>query len=270
MALRINNNVEAYTAHRWLSATGDALAKSSEKLSSGYRINRAADDAAGLGISQKMRAQIKGLEQASRNAQDGVSLVQTAEGALASVHEMLNRVRELAVQYNNSSLSAADKANITAEVSALGSEVARIGDQTKFNGIALLTGTAVVTFQVGTNDGETISVSAGQLYGGATAKVNSSIFIFATNATLASIDTAIANVADLRAAFGSTQNRLEYTISNLSVYRENLAASESRIRDLDVAAEMVNFTKLQIMQQAGMSMLAQANTSPQAVLSLLR
>ncbi|RDI76012.1 Bacterial flagellin N-terminal helical region [Gaiella occulta] len=271
MALRINNNVEAYTAHRWLVKTGDLLAKSSEKLSSGYRINRAADDAAGLGISQKMRAQIKGLEQASRNAQDGVSLVQTAEGALATVHEMLNRVRELAVQYNNNTLSAADKANITAEVKALGDEISRMGDQTKFNGIALLTGSATVTFQVGANDGEAISVTAGKLYGGdSTFKVDSGIFTFAATATLASIDTAIANVADLRASFGATQNRLEYAIQNLAVYRENLAASESRIRDLDVASEMVNFTKLQIMQQAGMSMLAQANTSPQAVLSLLR
>src|SRR3712207_3245360 len=193
-----------------------------ERLSSGYRINRASDDATGLGISQKMRAQIRGLEQAQRNAQDGVSLVQTAEGALAAVHSMLERVRELGVQYNNTSLSTSDKANITAEVKALGDEISRIGDQTKFNGIALLTGTATVTFQIGANDGETISVAAGQLYGNATAKVNSAIFTFAATATLASIDTAIANVADLRATYGATQNRLEYTIQNVATYRENL------------------------------------------------
>ncbi len=273
MALRINNNLEAYNAHRWLASTESALGKSMERLSSGYRINRAADDAAGLGISQKMRAQIKGLEQAQRNSQDGVSLVQTAEGALAAVHSMLERVRELGVQYNNTTLSAADKANITAEVKALGDEIARLGDQTKFNGIALLTGAAapVVTFQVGANDGEAISVTSGRLYGaGAAFQVDSGIFTFATTATLASIDTAIANIADLRADFGAAQNRLEYAIQNLATYRENLSASESRIRDVDVAAEMVTFTKLQIMQQAGMAMLAQANAAPQGVLSLLR
>ena len=270
MGLRINNNIEAFSAHRWLSYTNDMLAKSMERLSSGYRINKAADDAAGLGISQKLRAQIKGLQQASRNSQDGISLVQTAEGALASVHSMLERVRELAVQYNNSSLSAADKANITAEVAALGSEISRIGSQTQFNGIALLTGATVVTFQVGANDNEVISVSTAQLYGAGSAyKVDSAIFTWGSTVTLASIDAAVANVADARAQFGSVQNRLEYTIQNLATYVENLQASESRIRDLDVAAEMVNFTKLQIMQQAGMSMLAQANLSPQSVLSLL-
>ena len=271
MGLRINNNIEAYNAHRWLSRTNEQLAKSMEKLSSGYRINKASDDAAGLGISQKLRGQLKGLEAAQRNSQDGISLVQTAEGALASVHSMLERVRELAVQYNNNTLSAADKANITAEVQALGSEISRIGDQTKFNGIALLTGTTRVTFQIGANDGEVIGLSAAQLYGaGTTFKVDSGIFTWGTTATLASIEAAVTNVANVRAEFGSVQNRLEYTIENLAVYRENLGASESRIRDLDVASEMVKFTKFQIMQQAGMSMLAQANTAPQAVLSLLR
>ncbi len=271
MALRIQNNIEAFNAHRNLVNTSNALAKSMEKLSSGYRINRASDDAAGLAISEKLRAQVGGLDQAQRNAQDAVSLVQTAEGALAEVHSMLQRVRDLAVQYNNGTLSAADKTAITTEVESLRDEIARIGSQTKFNDISLLSGSGSITFQVGANDNETIAVSAVDLYGaGSSYKIDSGIFTFSGTVTLSDIDTAIENVSDSRAIFGSVQNRLEHTLNNLSTFEENLSASESRIRDVDMAAEMVNFTKLQILQQAGTSMLAQANSAPQSVLSLLR
>ena len=212
MSLRIQNNIEAFNAHRQLVQTGAALSKSMEKLSSGYRINRAADDSAGLAISEKLRAEIGGLDQAQRNSQDAVSLVQTAEGAMSEVHSMLQRVRELAVQYNNGTLSASDKASITAEVSQLCAEISRIGNDTKFNGIAVLTGSSAITFQVGADDGQTISVTAVALFGsGSTFKVDSSIFNFGTTVTLASIDAAIQGVSDARSTFGSVQNRLEHT-----------------------------------------------------------
>src|SRR6478736_3806970 len=239
VSLRIQSNIEAFNAHRQLVQTGAALSKSMEKLSSGYRINRAADDSAGLAISEKLRAEIGGLDQAQRNSQDAVSLVQTAEGAMSEVHSMLQRVRELAVQYNNGTLSASDKASITAEVSQLCAEISRIGNDTKFNGIAVLTGSSAITFQVGADDGQTISVTAVSLFGSGS-------------------------------TFGSVQNRLEHTLNNLATFQENLTSSESRIRDVDMASEMVTFTKLQILQQAGTSMLAQANQAPQGVLSLLR
>jgi len=271
VSLRIQSNIEAFNAHRQLVQTGAALSKSMEKLSSGYRINRAADDSAGLAISEKLRAEIGGLDQAQRNSQDAVSLVQTAEGAMSEVHSMLQRVRELAVQYNNGTLSASDKASITAEVSQLCAEISRIGNDTKFNGIAVLTGSSAITFQVGADDGQTISVTAVSLFGsGSTFKVDSTIFNFGTTVTLASIDAAIQGVSDARSTFGSVQNRLEHTLNNLATFQENLTSSESRIRDVDMASEMVTFTKLQILQQAGTSMLAQANQAPQSVLSLLR
>ena len=265
MSLRINNNVEAFNAHRQLVATSDRASKSMERLSSGYRINRAADDAAGLAISEKLRGQIRGLSQAQRNAQDGVSLVQTAEGSLNEVHSMLQRVRELAVQYSNGTLSTSDKAAITAEAAQLASEIERIGTTTNFNGIKLLDGSAsTVSFQVGANDNDLITVTTASLGG----KVGS-IDVSATNA-ISAIDAAIGNVSTLRSTFGAVQNRLEHTLNNISTYQENLTASESRIRDVDMASEMVEFSKDQILQQAGTSMLAQANQAPQAVLSLLR
>jgi flagellin len=271
MSLRIQNNVEAFNAHRQLVGTSAKLAKAMERLSSGYRINRAADDAAGLAISEKLRSQIGGLAQAQRNANDAVSLVQTAEGAMAEVHSMLQRVRDLSVQYANGTLSSSDKTAIEGEVTELGNEISRIGTQTKFNEITLLTGTGTITFQVGAEDSQTITVSKVQLYGvGASYEVDSAIFTSFSTATIDDIDTAIENVASARATFGSVQNRLDHTLNNLAAYEENLQSSESRIRDVDMASEMVNFTKLQILQQAGTSMLAQANSSPQAVLSLLR
>jgi flagellin len=271
MSLRIQNNIEAFNAHRQLSNTAGMAAKSMERLASGFRINRAADDAAGLAISEKLRGQVGGLGQAQRNAGDAVSLVQTAEGALGEVHSMLGRVRELAVQYKNGTLSASDKTSIENEVTQLGSEISRIGSDTKFNGITLLSGTPTVTFQVGADDAQTISVSGAALYGaGSGFSVDSAIFTAFSSATIANIDTAIQNVSTTRATFGAVQNRLEHTLNNLAAYEENLTASESRIRDVDMASEMTTFTKYQILQQAGTSMLAQANAAPQSVLSLLR
>ncbi|MEA2405871.1 MAG: flagellin [Thermoleophilaceae bacterium] len=268
MSLRIQNNVEAFNAHRNLVGTSGKLAKSMERLSSGYRINRAADDAAGLAISEKLRGQIGGLAQAERNAQDAVSLVQTAEGSLTEIHAMLQRVRELAVQYKNGSLSATDRTAIQSEVNQLGSEIERIGVSAEFNGIQLLSSASAITFQVGSNDGEQISVSTislGQALGAGTVQLTQ-----AGTTDISEIDSAIDAVSTQRATFGAVQNRLEYTMNNLAIYRENLVSSESRIRDVDMAEEMVNFTKLQILQQAGTSMLAQANSSSQSVLSLLR
>jgi flagellin len=276
MGLRIQNNVEAFNAHRQLTGTAAKAAKSMEKLSSGYRINRAADDAAGLAISEKMRAQIGGLAQAQRNAQDGVSLVQTGEGALNEVHSMLQRVRDLKVQYENGTLDSDDKASIVAEVKQLAEEITEIGEKTEFNGITLLDGTGgsggTISFQVGANGGETISVTTKDIAGasgtGAIDGVSDTASWEAVD--LDAIDTAINNISSIRSDFGAVQNRLEHRLNNLATYQENLVASESRIRDVDMASEMVNFTKLGILQQAGTSMLAQANQAPQNVLSLLR
>ena len=265
MSLRIQQNVEALGAHRNLQNTSASVAKSMERLSSGYRINRAADDAAGLAISERMRSQIRGLGQATRNIQDGVSLVQTAEGNLDEVHSMLQRVRELAVQYKNGTLSASDKAAIQTEVNQLASEIERIGTSAKFNGITLLATSGTVTFQVGVGDGEAITVS--------TISLGSSVGNFATlssSGAISAIDAAIGKVSEARATFGAVQNRLEHTMASTMVYQENLTAAESRIRDVDMAQELVNLTKNQILQQAGTSMLAQANQAPQSILSLIR
>jgi flagellin len=270
MSLRIQTNIEAFDAHRNLVSTQNQLSASMEKLSSGFRINKAADDAAGLAISEKLKAQIGGIAQAQRNAQDAVSLVQTGEGALAEVQSMLQRVRDLAVEFNNGTLSTSDQAAITAEVAQLCAEISDIGAQTAFNGISLLTGTTPITFQVGSEDGQTIAVSGIKLFGsGSTYKVDSGIFNFSGTVTLASIDTAIQNVSAARSTFGSVQNRLDHTLNNLATYEENLQSSESRIKDVDMASEMVNFTKLQILNQAGTAMLAQANSQPQMVLKLI-
>ncbi|MCW2976566.1 MAG: flagellin domain protein [Actinomycetia bacterium] len=271
MSLRIQTNIEAYDAHRNLVGTQKQLATAMERLSSGFRINRAADDAAGLAISEKLHSQIGGLTQAQRNAQDAVSLVQTGEGALAEVQSMLQRVRDLAVQFNNGTLSASDQAAITAEVAQLCAEISDIGKQTSFNGISLLSGATTITFQVGANDNESMTVSSVSLFGaGTTYQVNSAIFAFTGAVSLASVDAAIQSVSNSRSTFGSVQNRLEHRLNNISTYQENLQASQSRIKDVDMASEMVNFTKLQILNQAGTSMLAQANSAPQSVLSLLR
>ena len=252
-------------AHRHLSATSDAISQSMERLSSGLRINKAADDAAGLGISEKMRSQIRGLAQAQRNIQDGVSMVQTAEGNLDEVHSILQRIRELAVQYRNGSLSTAGKGAIQSEVDQLSAEITRIGNAAVFNGVSLLSATTSVTFQVGANDNETIAISFSSL---ATA-VGSAYSNMAT-ASLAAIDAAVDAVTAMRSGLGAVQNRLEHALSVTGIYQENLTSAESRIRDVDMAEEMVTLTKNQILQQAGTAMLAQANQAPQSVLSLLR
>ena len=286
MGLRIQNNVEAFNAHRQLTATADKAAAAMEKLSSGYRINRAADDAAGLAISEKMEAQIGGLDQAQRNAQDGVSLVQTAEGSLNEVHSMLQRVRDLKVQYSNGTLDTPDKEAIAAEVKQLATEIGKIQSDTEFNGIKLLDGTGgtsgTISFQVGANTGETVSVTTKDITASATSVGMSKLAAVGSAATdaaattafnalsLDDIDEAINSVSSLRGTFGAVQNRLDHRLNNLSTYQENLVSSESRIKDVDMASEMVNFSKLQILQQAGTSMLAQANQAPQSVLSLLR
>jgi len=271
VSLRIQNNLEAFNAHRHLTNVANLQAKSMEKLSSGYRINRASDDAAGLAISQKLSAQVSSLDQAQRNAQDAISLVQTGEGALGEVHSMLQRVRDLAVQYNNGTLSTTDKTAVTSEVTQLQAEINRIGADTKFNGISLLTGTSTISFQVGSEDGQTISVATAKLYGsGSTFKVDSAIFSFSGTVSLSSIDAAIEHVSTARSTFGSVQNRLEHTINNIATLQENTQAAESRIRDVDMAKEMVTFTKLSILQQSGVAMLAQANQASKGVLELLR
>jgi flagellin len=270
MSLRIQNNVEAFGAHRNLQATSGALSKSMERLSSGYRINRGADDAAGLGISEKMRGQIKGLGQAQRNIGDGVSLVQTAEANLDEVHSMLQRIRELAVQYNNSTNSAANQSAIQSEVSQLANEIERIGASAQFNGICLLnSSSASVTFQVGANDGQVITValiSLGSTVSGGVTTWST----LGTSTAISQIDAAIDKVSAARANFGAVQNRLEHANAAAAAYQENLVSAESRIRDVDMADEMITFTKNQILQQAGTSMLSQANQASQGVLSLLR
>src|SRR3712207_4357899 len=250
MSLRIQNNVEAFNAHRNLSATEGQLARSMERLSSGFRINRAADDAAGLAISERLRGQIEGLGQAQRNVQDAVSLVQTAEGSLTEVHAMLQRVRELAVQYKNGSLSGADRTAIQSEVYQLASEIERIGSSAEFNGTKLLNVAQTLSFQVGAKDSQSITVSTISL--GSSTGVGNSYYALSSvsNNDISEIDVAIDNVSSQRATFGAVQNRLEYTLQNAAIYQENLTASESRIRDVDMAAEMVNFTKLQILQNA--------------------
>ena len=271
MSLRIQNNLEAFNAHRQLTNTANLQSKAMEKLSSGFRINRASDDAAGLAISQKLSAQVSGLDVAQRNAQDAISLVQTGEGALGEVHSMLQRVRDLAVQYNNGTLSTTDKTAVTGEVTQLRDEINRIGSGTKFNGISLLTGTSTISFQVGSEDAQTISIVTAKLYGSGSAfKVDSAIFSFSGTVSLSKIDEAIEHVSTSRSTFGSVQNRLEHTINNIATLQENTQAAESRIRDVDMAKEMVNFTKLSILQQSGTAMLAQANQASKSVLDLLR
>ena len=276
MGLRIYNNVEAANAHRVLSNTNNALSKSMERLSSGLRINRAADDAAGLAVSEVMRSQIRGMNVASRNAQDGVSLVQVADGALGNVGDMLQRVRDLAVQASNGTLTDSQRSNLNAEVQQILTEINATGAQTEFNGIKILSGSvaaaaSAVTLQVGANGGQAIAFTIGTV--GTTALTIQGLsvsFATAASAAIASLDVAIGEITTQRANLGAIQNRLEQTINRLGVTSENLQAAESRIRDADMAAEMISFTKNQILQQSGMAMLSQANSAPQSVLSLLR
>ncbi|QTL96935.1 flagellin FliC [Iocasia frigidifontis] len=269
----INHNISSMNALRNLNVNSNDMSKTMEKLSSGYRINRAADDAAGLAISEKMRAQISGLKQAQRNAQDGVSMIQTAEGALGEVHNMLRRMRDLALQSANGTIKAEDRQKVQAEVTQLIGEISGIADRTEFNGMKLINASAVaagnVSFQIGANADQVIEIGLKDM-GASNLGVDGVSVSTAADAqtALGSLDAAISAVSAFRSDLGAVQNRLEHTMKNLATTAENLQASESRIRDADMAAEMSNLTKNQILQQAGTSMLAQANMKSQSVMSL--
>ncbi|MFC3689487.1 flagellin [Aquipuribacter hungaricus] len=280
MGLQINNNIAAFNSYRNLSVNQGQMEKSLEKLSSGFRINRAADDAAGLAISEGLRSQVGGLKQAVRNAQDGISVVQTAEGALTEVHAILQRVRDLTVQASNTgSVNEEARGYIGTEITQLSEALTDIASRTEFNGTKLLNTAAAATplvFQTGSNEGETVSVTLTDVSAVATAVATVGTNVAAagydpTAATdLSALDTQISTVSEARATLGASQNRFESTIKSLNVAVENLSASESRIRDTDMALEMVNFSKNQILSQAGTAMLAQAKDAPQGVLQLLR
>jgi flagellin len=281
--MRINHNISALNTYRQLTTNTTSGGKSLEKLSSGFRINRAGDDAAGLAISEKMRGQIRGLNQAERNAQDAISLIQTAEGALNETHSILQRMRELAVQAasdtNTSKVDGVegDRDEIQKEIEQLLQEMDRISTDTEFNTMKLLNGsysTTSLSFQVGANAKQVVTLNVTDM------SATSGLKLTTTNVNLASqvsasaaittIDTAIRTVSSERAKLGAVQNRLEHTINNLNTTAENLTASESRIRDVDMAKEMMEFTKNSILQQAATAMLAQANQQPQGVLQLLQ
>ncbi len=267
----INNNLSAMNAHRNLGINQVSQSSSMEKLSSGLRINRAGDDAAGLAISEKMRNQIRGLEQASRNAQDGISLIQTAEGALGETHSMLQRMRELSIQAQNDTYTADDRDKMDLEFQQLIKEIDGIADKTQFNDKDLLKADTSFTFHVGANAGQTISVDIDAMGAAALDIDAEGVGSSASAATaLTAIDKAIELVSEQRATLGSVQNRLEHTIKNVDNTAENLQSAESNIRDTDMAAEMMKFTKYNIMSQAAQSMLAQSNQQPQQVLHLLR
>jgi flagellin len=265
MSLRINQNIDALNSYRNLSVTQGQMSKSLEKLSSGFRINRAADDAAGLSISEGLRSQVGGLKVAVRNAQDGISLVQTAEGALTEVHSMLQRMNDLAVQYNTGVQNTDSQAALQAEFDALETEIGRIKDNTKFNGVDLFAGNAL-TFQVGYASADTIDVDAAALADFTAGTAMAAIDITDSD----TLQAAITEVSTQRGSLGAIQNRFEHVVNSVNVAVENLSASESRIRDTDMAQEMMSFTRSQILAQAGTAMLAQANQAPQSVLSLLR
>lgn len=281
--MRINNNIPALNTHRIFTGNTNAMQKSLERLSSGKRINRAADDAAGMAISQKMQAQVRGLRQASRNSLDGISLIQTAEGALNEIHAMLQRMRELSVQGANGTYTEDDLKAIGDEIVQLTEQIDQIANDTEFNGKKLLNGKEKVQLQVGANEGQTIEIDMNDINATISGleindfkkeieaaekdkklsneKIASGIEIF---------NTAIDRVAGMRSKLGAYQNRLEHTMKNIDNTAENLTASMSRIEDADMALEMSEFTRLNILQQAGTAMLAQANQLPQGVLQLLR
>ena len=268
----INHNLSAINTQRQMYKTSTAQAKASEKLSSGQRINRAGDDAAGLAISEKMRGQISGLNQASRNAQDGISMIQTAEGALDETHSMLQRLRTLSVQSANGTYVSRDRENIQAEVDQLTAEITEIANKTQFNKMNILNGsTTDVSFQVGANSGQTISITFSSMTADDLGVSGLSIGTqTAAKGAMGTIDTAIDTVSKFRARLGAVQNRLEHTISSVDNSAENLQAAESRIRDTDMAKEMMEFTRTNVLSQATQSMLAQANAKPNQVLSLLQ
>lgn len=277
--MRINTNVAAMNTYSRLTAANTAKSNSLAKLSSGSRINKAGDDAAGLAISEKMKSQIGGLTQAKRNAQDGISLVQTAEGALNESHSILERMRDLVVQGGNGTLTTDDRNSINKELNALHEELTRISKTTEFNTKQVFSqqnGKAVAfTFQIGANSGQTLSVSVNAMDGTSLLGSDSANFKLVDDGKnagtmISNIDKAIAKVSDQRATLGAVQNRLEHTINNLTATNENLSDANSRIRDVDMAEEMMTFTKSNILSQAATSMLAQANAMPNSVLNLLQ
>ncbi len=278
--MRINNNISAVNSYRNLTSVNERVDKSMEKLSSGLRINRAADDAAGLAISEKMRGQIRGLTMATKNSQDGISLIQTAEGALNESHAILQRMRELAVQSSNDTNTKEDREKLQLEINQLRQELDRISTSTEFNTRKLLTGEYDgdgLTFHIGANKDQNVKLKIfdmGAKYLKVNGKKNDEGVSIETqedaNKAILTINNALERVSEERARFGALQNRLEHTINNLRVSGENLQAAESRIRDADMASEMVRLNKDKIISQAGTAMLAQANASPQNVLQLLR
>jgi flagellin len=263
----INTNVASLNAQRNLAMNSASLGTSLQRLSSGLRVNNARDDAAGLAIADRMNAQIKGINVALRNANDGISLAQTAEGALSTVTDVLQRMRELAVQAQNGSNGTSDRANLDSEYQQLSAEVTRIAQQTKFNGAAIVgASSGSQTFQVGSNNGDTLSVSTTSV-----TTVTGGLTTAATASTaLAAIDTALDTVTTQRATYGAVINRIQFAIQNLQVTGENQSAARGRIMDADFAQETANLSRTQILQQAGTAMVAQANQLPQQVLQLLR
>lgn len=274
MALSINTNVASLNAQRNLGVSQNSLSKSMQRLSSGLRINSAKDDAAGLGISDRMTGQIRGLNQAVRNANDGISLAQTAEGALQETTNILQRMRELAVQAANGTNTSTDRESLNAEFKQLQEEINRIADTTQFNGKSLLNGSfASAKFQIGANASQFISITVGAMststLGVKDISIGSAASYGNIGSAISAIDTAIDTVGTERGKLGAVQNRFESTIANLSNISENLSAARSRILDADIAQETSNMTKGNILQQAGVSILAQANQAPQLALSLL-
>ena len=273
MGMVVRTNVMGINANRQLNMNNSAVGKSLEKLSSGFKINRAADDASGLAISEKMKAQIKGLEQASANAQDAISLVQTAEGATTEIHNMLNRMVELATKSANGTYDTdVDRAAIQAEVNSLLEEVDRITDSTNFNGTTLLDGSMTqLVLQIGAEQSDKITVAVSALDAAGLSIDGLDVeSVSAANAAIQTVKDAINIVSTQRANLGAIQNRLEYTVNNLDTTAENMTAANSRIRDTDMAKEMMNYTKMNVLTQAAQAMLAQANQQPQSVLQLLQ
>jgi flagellin len=273
MAMFVNTNVSSLNAQRQLMGSGNNLDVSFERLSSGFRINRAADDAAGLQITDRMTSQVQGLNQAVRNANDAISLTQTAEGAMQEITNSLQRVRQLAIQSQNGINTSADRAALQKEVSALKTEISRIGTTTQFAGVDLLTGTYSAAFLVGANGGQTISVNLSKTGGFGASGLGLTTMSVATAAdasgALTAIDQAISSIGGTRADLGALQNRFQSTIRNLSNIVENVSGARSRIKDTDFATETAQLTKNQILQQASQTVLSQANQRPQAALSLL-
>ena len=272
MGMVVQHNLTAQNANRQLGITTGAMAKSTEKLSSGYRINRASDDAAGLSISEKMRNQIRGLDRASANAQDGISLIQTAEGALNESHAILQRMSELCVQAANDTNMSVDREALQQEVNQLTQELTRIATTTQFNKKNLLDDTLKnAKLQIGANEGQTVSISIGSTTATALSVDNIDLTSHeSAGAGITTVQNGIEQLSEIRSFLGAVQNRLEHTVANLDTTSENTQAAESRIRDVDMAKEMVSFSKYSILAQAGQSMLAQANTQTQGVMNLLQ